>query len=459
MTIIVKSYSDGDHVSVAWLPSDEASIPECRGFAVTRDRGGDETYLRSFVGFDETDSFPSAEPWKWPLQRYMWSDYGVHPGDRVKYQVTPVVGPASALELRSDLASDWTDALTITSDFSPHISAFFNKGVVAAQWISRMLDQEAAGENRRTALKDAVAKVGDPLRDALSALLRPAVLKTVQSGGAGALYATLYELNDPELLAQLVSLGGKANVILANGAFSPKEPDENSTARQALQGTNAVRVFDRMVREGHFAHNKFAVQCDAAGQAQTVLTGSTNWTTSGLCTQANNGLMIADHAVADRFLTQWKRLKQAGNDFPDELISANSQLEQFAVDGITITPWFAATSDGQDLDYARNLIAQAKEAIFFLFFYPGVHEDDPQHETLLQNILERRNTDLYIRGVVNQEIKRVTEASAAPPPVTLINETEETPLTSAVLVPANIKKKFARWQEEALGASPVMVHS
>jgi phosphatidylserine/phosphatidylglycerophosphate/cardiolipin synthase-like enzyme len=459
MTMTVKTYSNGDHVAVAWIPDDEAAIPDCRGFTVKRSLAGAEKYLHSFVGFNETDAFPSEEPWRWPLQRYLWWDYGVRPGDRVKYQVIPVTGPAQSLQLRDDLASDWTDELLVTSQFSPHVSAYFNKGVVAAQWVSRALDAEAPGETRRNALKDLITKVGDPLREALGALLKPAVIDTIENAGAGSLYAALYELNDPELLTQLEDLGAKANIVLGNGAFSAAEPDENAKVREDLKKTT-VNVFDRIVAQGHFAHNKFAVSCDAAGQAQAVLTGSTNWTSTGLCSQANNGLVIADHDVADRFLTQWNRLKAAGNGFPGDLIAQNSELEQFTVDGMTITPWFVPTSHEQDLVYARERIAQAQQAIFFLFFNPGIYQEDPERETLLQNILERRDTDLYIRGVVNQEIKNLTEdAPAERPPVTLVDEADKTPLSSAVLVPANIKEKFANWEDEVLGASPVMVHS
>src|SRR4029079_8301628 len=120
-----------------------------------------------------------------------------------------------------------TDELEVTSDFSPHVSAYFNKGVVAAQWVSRALDTEAPGEKRQAALKDAIQKVDDPLREALGALLKPAVLKTIADAGGGSLYAALYELNDRELLDALEKLGDRANVVLANGAFDDAKPDEN----------------------------------------------------------------------------------------------------------------------------------------------------------------------------------------------------------------------------------------
>jgi hypothetical protein len=31
-------------------------------------------------------------------QKYVWSDFMVNPGDQVAYRVTPMIGPAGALE-------------------------------------------------------------------------------------------------------------------------------------------------------------------------------------------------------------------------------------------------------------------------------------------------------------------------------------------------------------------------
>ena len=89
------------------------------------------------------------------------------------------------------------------------------------------------------------------------------------------------------------------NLILANGAFksnTPPDNDENAAVRAQLKGK--ITLIDRIVPLGHFGHNKFVVFCDSQGAPQQVLTGSTNWTTSGLCTQANNGLIIDDPGVA-----------------------------------------------------------------------------------------------------------------------------------------------------------------
>jgi phosphatidylserine/phosphatidylglycerophosphate/cardiolipin synthase-like enzyme len=245
-----------------------------------------------------------------------------------------------------------------------------------------------------------------------------------------------------------------------------------------------VTVIDRMVTGSHFAHNKFIVFCDSTGKPQQVLTGSTNWTFTGLCTQANNGLIINDAGVAQDFLDAWSRLKAAGNAYPPALIQGNSSAKTHQVDGCNVTPWFAATSAAQDLAYARRLIDAAQDGILFLFFNPGTFQQDPATWTLLQNILERHNpTDancnpnLYIRGVVNQAIAGLTPDSApaagvktsnplhdpsSASPVTLFNgggSAQPIPLGQSVMVPHNIKTQFDTWEQELLGASMVNIHS
>jgi phosphatidylserine/phosphatidylglycerophosphate/cardiolipin synthase-like enzyme len=467
MSIEVRVYDNGDHIGIIWLPDGQETIPNCRGFAVQRKNGQTLTYLRSFVGFTDGAAKPAkGEEWKWPLQRYMWWDYGVKPGDTVSYQVTAVVGDAGNLKLDTANQSAWTAPLTVSGQCTPHISAYFNKGIVAAQWVSRVLDAEAPKTARQTALRTLLMKTGDPLRDELGGLLKSQLLQHLAEAKGKDAYAALYELNDQELIKKLIALGTKMHLILANGSFNAKEPDENADARKTLKGK--VSLSDRMVTQGHFAHNKFTVFCDGAGKPEKVLTGSTNWTWSGLCGQANNGLVISDAAVGQAFLDEWQRLKQAGNAYPASLATANSKLQQFQVDDVKVTTWFAPTKAEPDLDYARKLIANAKEGILFLFFNPGTFQEDPEKETLLQNVLQRHNPkskdydcNLYIKGVVNQEIKGLTDGVAPRNPVNLYANGKSAPqhLSKDALTPANIKQKFHDFEDTALRASMVMVHS
>ena len=83
MSIHCKVYDNGDHTAIIWVPADSKPIDDCRGFTIQREHNGTQDYLHSFIGFSE-DAKPDPEnPWKWPVQRYMWWDYFVKPGDKV----------------------------------------------------------------------------------------------------------------------------------------------------------------------------------------------------------------------------------------------------------------------------------------------------------------------------------------------------------------------------------------
>ena len=490
MSIDVKVYDNGDHTALVWLPANLNPIKGCRGFAIRRVvQGSPDVYLHGFVGFSDDDKLDPTAPWKHPVQRFMWWDYGVKPGQVVQYSVVPVIGDQGNLQLATDQASELTAPMTITGQLTPNISANFNKGIVAAQWVSRVL---ASLGNPPPKIADLIAATQPPrnaLRNELSGLLRPQILDMLADvkKNNGQVYAALYELNDPELKAALKALGKKCHLILANGAFSKKnDNDENKAVRAEMR--SVVDLYDRLVPQGHFAHNKFLVCCDSAGKPQRVLSGSTNWTMTGLCTQANNGIIVSDPKLAQYFLDEWNLLKNARNAYPSSLAKANGETTAnvFNVDGGTITQWFAPTDKAQDLDHARKLINAAKQGILFLFFNPGVFvaDDQPADKwTLLQNILFRHHAgtpnfdgQLYIRGVVNQEIAGLTTAStgdlpakpsphaaldpSAGTPVTLFNGGKQPPqhLGYESMVPKNIKDTFHDWATEILGQG-VHIHS
>src|SRR5882757_1840098 len=395
MSINLKVYNNGDHTCLIWLPTDHKAIPDCRGFTIRRVvQGSPDTYLHGFVGFSDDDKLDPNAPWKLPVQRFMWWDYGVKPGQAVQYSVVPVTGDKSNLQLAS--ASALTQPITITGQMTPNISAYFNKGIVAAQWVSRVLDSLGKPPPK---MADLIAETQAPKN----------------------------ALNDPELKAALKAFGKKCHLILANGAFSAKNGnDENKAVRAELR--NVVDLYNRLVPTGHFAHNKFLVVCDSAAKPQRVLYGSTNWTITGLCTQANNGIIVNDAKLAQYFLDEWNLLKKAKNAYPPTLAKTNGETKAnvFNVDGGTITQWFAPTDKGEDLAYARKLINAAKQGILFLFFNPGIFvaDDKPASKwTLLQNILFRHHEgtpdydpSLYIRGVVNQEIAGLTSESTGNEP-------------------------------------------
>jgi len=65
------------------------------------------------------------------------------------------------------------------------------------------------------------------------------------------------------------------------------------------------RDLSKAGRSSPSVHNKFIVEVDKHSGPVRVLTGSTNWTTTGLCTQLNNTLVIERPEIAVRFRKQW----------------------------------------------------------------------------------------------------------------------------------------------------------
>src|SRR6185437_14905286 len=121
----------------------------------------------------------------------------------------------------------------------------------------------------------------------------------IQEKSGAHVYASLFELNDPELIPAFLKFGQRAHIILSDGTHATpkakkgqkapsKQPkgkpyDENSAARTLLRKGH-VELHDRMVTGAHFCHHKFIVFTDpkATTKAVSVWSGSTNLTYGGV---------------------------------------------------------------------------------------------------------------------------------------------------------------------------------
>jgi hypothetical protein len=142
-------------------------------------------------------------------------------------------------------------------------------------------------------------------------------------------------------------------------------------------------------------HNKFVVESDTSGKnAGRILTGSTNWTTSGLCTQLNNVLIVEGPDIAGRYLDQWGKLVAAGNDMPASLKEENSEPTTHS----DVSLYFAATNRQAEFKPVLDLIAGAKEGALFLMFTPG---QSPLLEALLDRVTTSKSGDI---GTVDGQV-------------------------------------------------------
>lgn len=436
----VKAYANCDDTYVVWQTN--GIISQCLGFALYRLRKGAlmPEIVSTWVGFeDETPPLGTREPSTvWPIQKYMWSDYLAREGDTVAYRVVPMCGKdKESLTEVQDLAGESTP-VTVGPPSGP-FSAHFNRGIVMSQWIERRLGKFPIGKQPR-ALKDLIADPSDKTRMFLAGELREQLLSLLDGckKERGRLYAALFELNDPELLEAITALGERAHVVLSNGAHSGRDQDENADYRPKLREAG-IEVFDRMLASGHLGHNKFAVFCNTKGDPETVWTGSTNWTKTGLCTQANNGILIADREIAKSFRDQWELLKESGDDMPPALFDSNSAPKSHKVGKASATLWFAPVRNRVDLDFAANLIDAARDGILFLMFNPG------PKDSLLNVILSKRaaQKDLYVHGVVNQD-----PSTSKTPVVDLFHRGQHERAPLDVVLPEGVDERLAFWNQE-----------
>lgn len=293
------------------------------------------------------------------------------------------------------------------------------------------------------------------------------LLATVKNEGLS-IYAALYELNDPELIGLLAGLGQSCHLLLGNGSYSSGTPGVNTAAAATL--APAVDLSRRILTGGPFAHNKFVVVC-RDGQPESVLTGSTNWTVTGLCTQSNNALLIHDQAVAQSFLSYWQRLKAAGNE-PGRTIAPANQAGAFdgpspgsiGVPGqaaVDLRAWFTAlperaaasgsltVDDLVDLGEAAKLISSAQHGVLFLVFQPG-----PVVTSLLKPIEDLAGAGKFVHGVINQP----PTGDAGGATLTFFNRGARTDDEVSVIMPSVLQEPVAGESQEQRFDN-VMIHS
>lgn len=445
---------NGDDVFVAWKP--KGFIPGCRGFALLRRRNGIEEVVSTWVGFrDEAHAEGERRAsTDWPIQKYQWTDYMARPGDTLAYRVLPMVGPdKDNLRPAPDAASDWTRPITLSAEVSPKLEVYFNRGIVAAQWVSRRLDVTPKSL-QSTKLRKVIATPGDPLRAYLAGPLgeRLFALLAAAARQKREIYAALYELHDPQLEAALAKLGKRAHVVLANGSVKKKGADQNAAARKALR--EKIDLHDRMTSPRALGHNKFLVICDAKRKPRWVWTGSQNWTMTGLCTQANNAVLLDDPRLAAEYRAQWELLRAAGDTTPASLRQSNGTPRGAAAGKAGTRLWFTPTIGQVDLAEARKLVQGARRAILFLMFNPG------PRDSLLSQILATARTGaagkgLYVRGAINQD------PSTTASPVELFDVQRSTKVDFEVVLPAGVDAPTAWFRRELkqLPGTFAMVHS
>jgi phosphatidylserine/phosphatidylglycerophosphate/cardiolipin synthase-like enzyme len=479
--ISAHAYCNNEVGVVAWKI--DKKIDGCLGFQITRvyvDQAGNPTgerrVLAAWVPFkgQENPNWEAQDTSVWPIQKLWWRDLTLRrkrSGDSirpsnvwVKYEVRAVGPQKDGLDpVPHDPAlppyqgkpvplayygkSIETNVIHVTSNCGD-ISAAFTNGFLSTQWIRKALNVPKGKSPSPKKVQAAIEAQGNPIREVLTgdvlSFLKTLLDRATNKGGE--LYLALYELGDDELKKAIESNGTRCHLILSNTSQGKPKPlpgaKPNSNAKAIWDAENAperpilrkahVDLEDRLFNNGHIGHNKFVVYVDGSGQPRTVLTGSTNWTSTGLCGQTNNALLIESDEVADAYKGYWERLskdkipipKPAGsggstktNVQGQPLRIANMKPDAADVDAgkTKITLWYSpntrATDKGKDsptpvdLSMVFSIMRGAKDALLFLVFLPARSGNQSIIAEAVQ--VGQEDKDLFVMGAIS-------DASAMP---------------------------------------------
>lgn len=485
-TIEVRALANNDVAFVAWNPG--GAIEGCLGFCVERidlDHGT-RTTLPSWTGWeDEHDAQPHRLPDGrierqrrttdvWPVQKFVWRDLTARHGTRYRYAVTPMLSDGRG-GLRRSPDTGTSNEIVLTPLVSPNIACWFNRGILATQALNEEipLAKNAKGEAIRSAgaLKKRLLDVEDPLRrrlagDLLGALMAPIAKAQRDSGSC---LAALYELNDPDLVCAVQDKA--VHLILTN---TGEDDRTNAQSRAALHASGALGfMLDRYVPPQHIGHNKFVVLRDAGAAPTAVLTGSTNWTWTGVCGQSNHAILIQNAGLAAAYADYWERLKADTLDShaSKPVDKGNAQegpqreaLRTFnrthpatvVVDEARITAWFSpnteayakstATPPPADMAEVFEAIANARQGILYLLFEPGA----PSVAGAIAQAKKDRPA-LFVRGAATSKSPKQQFDTV------LFHR--DAPDVDIVTTAKEVQDDFGYWTRELLKAGVAVIHS
>ena len=430
------AFSNNDIALVAW--TFDRHLDGCLGFAVIQiDAAGKETPLPALASFAGQPKDPNRTTEQAPVQKFWWKDLFAKRGGTYTYRIVPMGGvPGGTLTPLTGVAPLVSNTVTLTEK-RPPFSAYFNRGIVATQALSRELKNKPSVAS----LTPHILDPSDPIRIRLMGQLFEGVtslLDRVDKDG-GTINAALYELNDPKGLEKRLQAADHGNpksrtVILGNeqSVDADKHPIEDADAEnRANLKAAGVNVIDRILGKGSIPHNKFMVLNQNGGPV-AVLTGSTNWTSTGLCTQTNNTLVIESADVAKQYIAYWNQLKadvdaaegdQKKLQSPtlrasDHKNNDNSISSHISLGGgVTVEVMFSPNTNHplasppketpNDMQRVFDLINGAKQAVLFLAFDPGNNSIlDAAGRALA------KNPDLFVRGALTSS-QRASNFSAA----------------------------------------------
>ncbi|SIT46186.1 conserved hypothetical protein [Paraburkholderia ribeironis] len=314
--LTVKAYSGDRCVLLAFNLADHLT-DRLAGFAIRRTpaSGVNWTWLGNRLNFDGAHTNPKvSKDGKFflsddaPFQKFWWVDFPPD-GSTGSFRYEVVVKRFKDQD-SIDLTDDQHVDLEI--DVGPfkdgQIEIAFTRGYLSSQAYADKFHnapfeprKNADGWNFSTApFKEEWAWLGGHGRQAIIDFLNDC-----HGDPTCSLDAMVYDLNEPDLITalELMAQAGRLRLLSDD---DPKQHGDQTTAGKAYAAITSAAGAEqesnfKRGRFGRYQHNKVLIKRDGNGKAIRVLTGSTNFSITGLYVNANHVVVFDNEAVAEMY--------------------------------------------------------------------------------------------------------------------------------------------------------------
>ena len=363
----VKAYS-GDCCAMLAFDLADHLTDRLAGFAIRRKRadGGAWTWLGNRLSFDGDYThgtgkfFPSDTA---PFQKFWWLDF---PGSQVQGAFCYEVAVKRFVQGKPDELED-DQTVQVTVDVGPFVEGgieiaftrgylssqayadeFGNKpyepSVPAGQWHFDWKPYEAQwawlGGHARTAIERFLTECYEDPRATVDAFV--------------------YDLNEPAIITALIDLASMGKLrLLADDATLHASGTAAAQAFADIQSaaTEATRSAFKRGKFKRYQHNKVLIK-RVDGVAQKVLTGSTNYSITGLYVNANHVIVFDDPVVAGRYEAVFETAMNDDLRAPDFEKQAVS-LHEFPIDRPGMPPIVVSFAPHRDPQVGLQRVLKA----------------------------------------------------------------------------------------------------
>ena len=189
-----------------------------------------------------------------------------------------------------------------------------------------------------------------------------------------------YDLNEPDIVALLETLGNRLRIVIDNsGSHGDTDSAETAAAARFVASAGAANV--KRMHFQNLQHNKVLI-ARKNGQPTKVLMGSTNFSFRGIYIQANNAVVFYSPDAAALFDRVFELAFGNPSGFGSDPISQTWQLVQTPGEPLLHFCFSPHASSGLSLSPVGAAIDQATSSVFFSIAFLDQIKSGPVREAI-----------------------------------------------------------------------------